>query len=73
MSSLMLRKKQPASRVIDLLAETGQEYLVCQSHQGLSSTYRAKGRREEAIRDYETAIEIKIPPNWKGQLFWTHC
>ena len=64
--------EEAASRVIDLLAETGQEYLVCQSHQVLGSTYRAKGRREDAIRHYETAIEIAIPPNWKGQLFWTH-
>ena len=64
--------EEAASGVIDLLEETGQEYLICQSHQVLGNIHRSKGRREDAIHHYETAIEVATPPNWKGQLFWTH-
>ena len=64
--------EEAASRVIDLLAEKGQEFQVCQSHRILGNIHRSKDKREEAIHHYETAIRIAIPPNWEVQLFWNH-
>ena len=64
--------EEAASRAIRLLPEKGQEYRVCQSHGVLGSIYRAKGRREEAIHHFQTALRIAARFNWDGELLWNH-
>ena len=64
--------EEAASRAIDLLPEKGQEYRVCQSHRVLGNVYRSKGRREEAIHHFETALGIATSFNWENELFWNH-
>ena len=65
--------EEAASCAIKLLTGKGQEYRVCRSHDVLGDIYRSKGRREEAIHHFETAIRIAISHNWGNQLFWIHC
>ena len=62
--------EEAASRAIDLLPEKGQEYLVCQSHGILGDISRSKGRREEAIHHFETALRIATSFNWEDEQFW---
>ena len=64
--------KDAASRAIKLLPLEGQEFQLCQSHRVLGNIYRSTGRREKAIRHFETAIGIASPFNWHHQLFWIH-
>ena len=64
--------KEAASRVIDLLPEKGQEYLVCQSQRLLGDVYHSKGERERAIHHFETALAIASPFDWCDEQFWTH-
>ena len=62
-----------ASRAIDLAQlEKGQEFLICEAHRVLGHVNRAKGKREEAIRHHETALEIASPFNWHESMFWNH-
>ena len=64
--------EEAATRAIKLLPEKGQEFRVCESHRVLGDINRSKGRREEAIHHFETAIRIAIPPNWEEALFWNY-
>ena len=64
--------EEAATRATKLLPEKDQEYLVCESHRVLGLINQSKGRREEAVRHFETAIIIAIPPSWEDQLFWNH-
>ena len=65
--------EEAATRAIKLLPEKGQEFRVCRFHRVLGLINRSKGRREEAIHHFETAIRIAIPPDWEDALFWNHC
>ena len=64
--------KQAASRVIDLLPEKGQEYIVCQSHRLLGETYRFKGKKEKAISHFDAALSIASPFDWHDLPFCIH-
>jgi tetratricopeptide (TPR) repeat protein len=64
--------EEAAFRAIDLLPEKGQEYRTCQSHGALGSIYRSKGRREEAIHHFETALGTATSFNWEDELFSNH-
>ena len=64
--------EEAASRAIDLAPEKGQEFLVCQSHYLLGDVSRSKGKREEAIRHFETALGIASAFHWHNELFLTH-
>ena len=61
-----------AFHAIDLAPEKGQEFLLCISHRVLGLIYRRKGQKEEAIRHFETAINIASRFKWHDQLFWNH-
>ena len=61
-----------ASRAINLVTEEGQEYIVCQLHRILGKVSYSKGRKEEAIVHFETALGIASPPTWHDELFWIH-
>jgi tetratricopeptide (TPR) repeat protein len=61
-----------ASRAIHLVAESGQEVLVCRLHRVLGKIFQSKGERKEAIHHFETAIRIATPFNWHDTLFWNH-
>ena len=64
--------KKAASRVIDLLPDMGEEFSVCRAHRALGDIYCSKGEREEAIRQYETALGITSHFNWNGEPFRIH-
>jgi tetratricopeptide (TPR) repeat protein len=61
-----------ASRAIGLVAEKGQEFLVCRLHRVLAKVSHSKGEKEKSIHHFETAIEIASPFDWHDELFWTH-
>jgi len=64
--------EEAASRAIDLLPETGDQFLVCDSHQILGSIYQSKGEIEKAVHHLETALGIASSFDWHGQLFDIH-
>ena len=63
--------EEAAIRSINLLGN-GQEYKLCDSHRILARILRSKGETGEAIRHYNTALEIANTFNWHDHLFWTH-
>ena len=62
--------EEAASRAISLLPEDGQEFILCQCHQGLAGIYLAKEEEEKAIHHFETALRIASAFQWQGQLHW---
>ena len=64
--------EEAASRVIKLLPEKGDEFSVCRAHRALGDIHRSKGKREEAICQYETALGITSRFNWNGEPFRIH-
>ena len=77
LAPLLLGDKQPdaaeeaITRSIDLLGKYAG-FPLCQSHRILGDILWYKGERENAIHNYNAAIEIASPSNWQDQLFWTH-
>ena len=63
---------EAASRAIHLLLETGEEFLVCHSHQVLGNIYRSKGEIEKAVHHLEAALGIASSFDWRTQLFEIH-
>ena len=63
--------EEAVSRVIDLLPEKGEQFLLCQCHQTLGTIYRSKGEIEKAIHHSELVLDIASSFNWLNQLFWT--
>ena len=61
-----------ALRAIDILAEGGREFPLCQSHRVIGLIYRRKGEKEKAVVHFEAALRIASPFNWQTQLFWIH-
>ena len=61
-----------ALRTIDLAPETGQEYLICESHRALGKIYHSKGEKEKAIHHFETALALASTSNRHDQLFSIH-
>ena len=64
--------EEAATHAIKLLPEKGQELWVCESHLVFGQIYCSKGRREEAIHHFETAIRIATPHNFERILFWNN-
>ena len=58
-----------AFRAINLASETGQESLVCESHQALGRIYRYTGEAEKAVRHLQTGLEIASTFNRHDLLF----
>ena len=63
---------EAASHAIDLLPETGQQPLVCESHRVLGNIYRSQGATEEAIHHFEVAPGIASSLSIVNKLFWNH-
>ena len=61
-----------ASHAIGLVAEKGQEILVCRLHRVLGKVFQSKGEKQKSIHHYEAAIGIASPFNWCDELFWNH-
>jgi len=64
--------EEAASRAIHLLPETGEEFMVCRSHQILGNIYRSQGEIEKAVHHLEAALEIASSFDWHDQLFELH-
>jgi len=64
--------EEAASRAINLLPETGNEYLVSQCHHCLGTIYQSKGEIEKAIRHFEAAIGTASSFGWHYELFRNH-
>ena len=59
-------------RMIELIPEEGQEYLLCKSHRILGKMYHCSGEKEKAVDHFKTALEIASLSGWQETLFWTH-
>jgi tetratricopeptide (TPR) repeat protein len=64
--------EEAASRTIDLISEQDDEYLACQSHRILGIICGSKGKKEKAIQNLNTALEIALRCDWKDQLHYIH-
>ena len=64
--------EEAASRAIQLLPEECHTSLVGRAHRILGDIYCSKGERENAVRHFETALEIAAPFDWDGHVFWIH-
>ena len=65
--------EEATSRMINLLPEKGNQFLVCTSHHVLSYIYQSKGEMEKAIHQFEVALRIMSSFNWDNLLFWAHA
>ena len=57
---------------IKFLPEKGEECKVCRSHRALGDIYLSRGKREEAVQHYETALGIASSFDWHDHLFSIH-
>jgi len=64
--------EEAASRAIDFLSGTGEQYWVCESHRILGKIYYFKSETEKAIRHLEVSLGIASPFGWDNQLFVVH-
>ena len=64
--------EEAASRAMNLLPETGDQFFVCNSHHILGLIYRSKGEIEKAVHHLEAALAIASSFDWRGQLFDIH-
>jgi len=64
--------EEAASRMIGLIPEKGNQFLVCESHRLLGVIYQSKGETKKTIHHFKLALEIASPFNWHGGLFSTH-
>ena len=64
--------EEAASRAIDPLSETGEQYWVCKLHRVLGKIYYFQSQREKAIHHFELALGIASPFGWDDQLFLVH-
>ena len=62
--------EEAASRAIDLLSETDDQFLLCRSHHTLGDIYRSKGETGKAIHHFEVALRIASSFGWHDRLFW---
>jgi tetratricopeptide (TPR) repeat protein len=64
--------EKAASRGIDLILETGPQYISCQLHRVLGTIHHSKREKEKAVYHFKTALRIASPFNWHADLFWNH-
>ena len=62
--------EEAASRVIGLLPEKGEQFLVCRCRRFLGYIHLSKGDVEKAVNQFEVALSIASSFNWRTQLFW---
>ena len=61
-----------ALRMIDLLPEKGQEFLLCQSHTTLANIRLRIGKKVKAINHFETGLQIASRFDWQDELSGIH-
>ena len=61
-----------ASRAINAHTERGENFGVCQSYRILAVVCHHKGKVEEAIGHFETALKIASASDWHRELFWNY-
>ena len=65
--------ERAATRAIELFTEYRlDQYGVCQSHRALGIIRHYKGKIEEAIKNFETALGIASTSKWPKELFWNN-
>ena len=64
--------EEAASRAIDLLSDTGEQYRIGECHRLLGVIYHSKGEIEKAIDHFRTTLETASSFGWHGSLFWIH-
>ena len=61
-----------ATKSINLLPETGEQFRVCQYRCVLGNICRSRGEAEKAIEHFEAGLGIASSFNCHDQLFWNH-
>ena len=64
--------EEAASRVLDLLPDNSEQYLVCRCRRFLGYIHLSKGEIEKAISQFEAALSIATAFNWHPQLYYNH-
>jgi len=64
--------EEAALQLIDLLSDKGNQFPVCESYIILGNTYCLRGKTEEAIDHFKTALRIATTFNWHDKQFWIH-
>ena len=64
--------EEAISHGINILTAKGDHFEVCQSHRLLGGIYSSKGKIEEAINQFKTALRIASPFSWHNEQFWIH-
>ena len=64
--------EEAGSLAIDLLPDQGEEFLVCQCRRILGNICHSKGKAEDAINHFETALRIASSFDWDDEQFWNH-
>jgi len=64
--------EEAASNAIDLLSDPSDQFIVCECYHALGNIYHLRGKKEETINHFETALRIATTFNWHGKLFWIH-
>ena len=64
--------EEAALRVVDLLSDASNQFLVCRCYNLLGDICHSKGETEKAINYYETSLRIASPFNWHNILFWNN-
>ena len=68
--SQLAAAEEAASKVIDLLSDESEQFLVIRCHRFLGYVHLSKGNAEMAISQFEKALGIATSFNWHFQLFW---
>ena len=61
-----------ASRSLELLLETGEQFRACQCRCVLGNIYRSRADAEKAVEHFEAALAIASSFDWHDQLFWNN-
>ena len=64
--------EEAAFGAINLIPETGGQFMTCDSHQILGLIYESKGEVGKAVHHFETALGIASSFDWHSQLFAIH-
>ena len=63
---------EAASRAIDRFKENEDRYGACLTYRVLGTIYHRKGKIDEAISQFKTALEIASTCNFPRELFWNY-